>query len=136
MKRTSANGKVANNGWGAMTAGQMLLQKPIDMSWANLSRRNATFQEPASEVRHDWAIQANGTPGVTLTAKMAREGLGNYVKLIARVLFTGTGTIRWLLVHSESWKTQVGFQDFATLPPTTLSSKRKLKTEKWNRWWT
>jgi len=53
MKRTSANGKVANKGWGAMTAGQMLLQKPIDMSWANLSRRNATFQEPASEVRHD-----------------------------------------------------------------------------------
>jgi hypothetical protein len=102
MKRTSANGKAPDNGRGAATAGQMLLQKPIDMEWANLSRRNFPFQEPTTEVRHDSAIQANRTPGVTSTAKIASECLGNYVKLIARALFTGTGTTRWLLVHSES----------------------------------
>ena len=102
MKRTSANGKAADNGRGAATAGQMLLQKPNDMEWANLSRRNFPFQEPTTEVRHDSAIQANSTPGVTSTPEMASEGPGNYVELIARVLFTSTGTTTWLLVHSES----------------------------------
>jgi hypothetical protein len=85
-----------------MTAGQMPLQKPVDMRWANQSRRNFPFQEPTSEVRHDSAIQVNRTPGVTSTPEMASEALGNYVELIARVLFTSTGTTTWLLVHSES----------------------------------
>ena len=85
-----------------MTVGQMPSQKPIDMRWANLSRRNFPFQEPTSEVRHDAVIQVNRTPGVTSTPEMASEGLGNYVELIARVLFTSTGTRTWLLVHSES----------------------------------
>jgi len=110
MKGTSANGKVTNHWRGAMTAGQMPLQKPIDMGWANLSRRNFPFQEPTSEVRHDSAIQVNRTPGVTSTPEMASEGLGNYVELIARVLFTSTGTTTWLLVHSESSKTQRVFK--------------------------
>jgi hypothetical protein len=102
MKGTSANRKVTDHWRGAMTAGQMPLQKPIDMGWANLSRRNFPFQEPTSEVRHDSAVQVNRTPGVTSTPEMASEGLGNYVELIARVHFTSTGTTTWLLVHSES----------------------------------
>jgi hypothetical protein len=92
-----------------MTAGQMPLQKLIDMGWANLSRRNFPFQEP-TEVRHDSDIQANRTPGVTSTAEMASEGLENYVKFIAGLLFTRTGTTTWLLVHSESCKTQRVFK--------------------------
>jgi hypothetical protein len=110
MKGASANGKVTDHWRGAMTARQTPLQKPLDMGWANLSRGNFSFQEPASEVRHDPTIHFNRTPGVTSTAEMASEGLENYVKLIARVLFTRTGTTTWLLVHSESLKPTGAFK--------------------------
>ena len=91
MECTSANGKVADHGWVAMTAGQMLLEKPIDMRFANLSRRDFPFQEPSFEVRHDSAIQADGTGGVTSTVEIASEGLGNYVNLVARFRFMIAG---------------------------------------------
>jgi hypothetical protein len=102
MKRTATKGKIADYGWVAMTAGQMLLKKRADMGWANLSRGDLPLREPSSEVRHDSAIQADGTGGVASTAKIVSEGLGNYVNLVTRILFTITGTTRRLSVHSES----------------------------------
>jgi hypothetical protein len=77
-------------------------------------------------VRHDSAIQTDGACGVTPTAEIASEGLGNYVKLVTRILFTIAGSTTWLFVHSESRKPS-GFQDLAILPPTPLSPKKKLK---------
>ena len=74
-----------------MTAGQMLLEKPIDMEWANLSRGDVSLRKPLSEVRHDSGIQAHGARSVTPTAEIPNEGLGNYVNLRARVCFTIAG---------------------------------------------
>ena len=74
-----------------MTAGQMLLEKPVDMEWANLSRGDLPLREPSSEVRYDPAIQADGTRGVTPTAEIASEALENYVNLAARILFSIAG---------------------------------------------
>ena len=78
----------------------MPLEKPIDMGWANLSRGDLLLREPSSEVCHDSAIQADGTGGVAPTAEIASEGLGNYVNLAARFLFTIAGPTTRLLVHS------------------------------------
>jgi hypothetical protein len=102
MKRTSTNGKTADLGWGAVTAAQMPPEKPVDMAWANLSRRDLPLREPSSKVRHDSAIQANGTRGVTPTAEIASEGFGNYVNLVARILSTIASTVTYRLVHSEA----------------------------------
>ena len=74
-----------------MAARQMLLQKPVDMEWANLSRGDLPLREPSSEVGHDSAIQADSTGGVAPTAEIASEGLGNYVNLVVRVFFTIAG---------------------------------------------
>jgi hypothetical protein len=71
----------------------MLLQKPVDMGWANLSRDDLTLREPSSEACHDSAIQADGTGGVATTAEIATENLGNYVNLVARFLFMIAGPI-------------------------------------------
>jgi hypothetical protein len=75
-----------------MAAAQMLLEKPVDMGWANLSRGDLPLREPPFEVLHDSAIQADGTLGVSPTAEIASEGRGNYVNLAARILFTIAGT--------------------------------------------
>jgi hypothetical protein len=72
----------------------MLLQKPVDMGWANLSRGDLPLREPSSEVCHDSAIQADGTGGVAPTAEIATEDLGNYVNLVARFLFMIAGTLK------------------------------------------
>jgi outer membrane receptor for monomeric catechols len=77
-------------------------------------------------MRHDSAIQTDGTRGVTPAAEIASKGLGNYMKLMAGVLFTITGTTNWLLVHGGSRKPS-GFQNLAILPPTKLRPKKKLE---------
>jgi hypothetical protein len=92
MKGTSTNGKTANHRWRAMAAAQMLLEKQLDMGWTNLSRADLPFREPSSEVRHDSTIQADGALGVSPTAEIASEGLGNYVNLAARTRLTIVGT--------------------------------------------
>ena len=84
-------GEGVDDRWNAVAARQMLLQKPVDMEWANLSRGDLPLREPSSEVCHDSAIQADGTGGVAPTAEIASEGLGNYVNLVARVFFTIAG---------------------------------------------
>ena len=84
-------GEGVDHGWNAMAVRQMLLQKPVDMGWANLSRDDLPLREPASEVCHDSAIQTDGTGGVAPTAEIASEGLGNYVNLVARFLFMIAG---------------------------------------------
>ena len=89
-----------DHGRKAMAVRQMLLQKPVDMGWANLSRGDLLLREPSSEVCHDSAIQADGTGGVAPTAEIASEGLGNYVNLAARFLSTIAGPTTRLLVHS------------------------------------
>jgi hypothetical protein len=126
MQRTSTEGKAADHGWDALTAGQMLPEKPVHMVWANLSPGDLPLREPSSEMRHDSAIQVDGTRGVTSAAEIASEGLGNYVNLTARFLFTIAGTPTRLILHSESRKPS-GFQGLAILPPTKLSSKKKPK---------
>ena len=85
-----------------MASRQMLLQKPVDMGWANLSRGDLLLREPSSEVCHDSTIQADGTGGVAPTAEIASEGLENYVNLVARVSLHDRRLSTWLLVHSES----------------------------------
>ena len=119
-------GEGVDPGWNAMAARQMLLQKPVDIGWTNLSRGDLPLREPLSKVCHDSAIQPDGTRGVAPTAEIASEGLGNYVNLVTRFLFTIAGSTTWLFVHSESRKPS-GFQDLAMLPPTPLSPKKKLK---------
>jgi len=75
-----------------MAAGQKVMKKPVDMGRANLSRRDLPLPKPSSKVRHDSAVQANRTDGVTPTAKIAGEGLGNHVNLVTRNRFTSAGT--------------------------------------------
>ena len=83
MQGTPTKGKAADRGWDALTAGQMLPEKPVHMVWANLSPGDLPLREPTSEVRHDSAIQVDGTRGVTSASKIASEGLGNYVNVAA-----------------------------------------------------
>jgi hypothetical protein len=104
----------------------MLLKKPVHMVWANLSPVDLPLRKPSAEVRYDSAIQVDGTRGVAPAAQIASEGLGNYVNMLARFLFTIAGTPTRLILHSESRKPS-GFQGLAILPPTKLSSKKKLK---------
>jgi hypothetical protein len=126
MQRTPTKGKAADRGWDALTAGQMLPEKPVHMVWANLSPGDLPLREPPSGMRHDSAIQVDGTRGVTSAAEITTEGFGNYVNLLASFLFTIAGTPTRLILHSESRKPS-GFQDLAILPPTKLSSKKKPK---------
>jgi hypothetical protein len=69
----------------------MLLEKPVDMGWANLSRGDLPLRKPSFEVRYDSTIQADRTCGVTPTAEIASEGLGDYVNLVARFRITIAG---------------------------------------------
>jgi hypothetical protein len=80
----------------------MLVNKPVDMGQTNLSRRHSPAREPSPEVRHDMAIQANRAEGVSPTAPIAGEGVGNYVNLATGTRFTSTGITTWLMVHSET----------------------------------
>jgi hypothetical protein len=79
-----------------------MLKKPFAMGWANPPQGDLAWLEPLPEVRHDSAIQANRTAGITLAAKIAGEGLRNYVNLVARARITSAGVATYLLVHSET----------------------------------
>ena len=92
MQRSSAEGKAADRRWDALTVGQMLPEKPVHLVRTNLSPGDLPLREPSSEVRHDSAIQVDGARGVTPAAEIASEGLGDYVNLVARILFTIAGT--------------------------------------------
>ena|ERR1035437_7128793 len=102
MKCPLAKGKVADHGWIAMAAGQMVSKKPLDIGWANLLRRDLPLAEPSAEVLHDSAIQANRADGVAPSAKIAGEDLRDYVNLMARTCFTSAGMMAQFLVHSKA----------------------------------
>ena len=106
----------------------MLLEKPIDMGWANLPRGDMLLQEPSSEVRHHSTIQAHGIGGVPAAAQIASKGLETYVKLGPDIRFTVAGPLRHVFWFIASPGKPSGFQDFAILPPTKLSPKKKLKS--------
>jgi hypothetical protein len=85
-----------------MAAGQMVSKKSLDMDWANLLRPDLPLAEPSAEVPRDSAVRANRAVGVTPSAKIAGEGLRDYVNLIARTCFMSADMTAQLLVHSEA----------------------------------
>lgn len=106
MKRTPTKPKAANHGLRAVTSEQMLVEKPLDVCWANLSWRDVPLREPSPEVRHASDVPANGVRRVATPAKIAGESLGNYVNLRDVRSFTSLITPAWLLVHSKSCETR------------------------------
>ena len=85
-----------------MASGQMLLEKPIDMGWANLPWVDMLLQKPSSEVCHHSTIQAHGIGVVPAAAQIASKGFESYVKLASDLRFTVAAAPACLLVHSES----------------------------------
>jgi hypothetical protein len=80
----------------------MLLEKPIDMGWANLPWGDMLLQKPSPEVCHHSTIQAHGIGVVPTAAQIASKGFESYVKLAPDLRFTVAAALACLLVHSES----------------------------------
>ena len=76
------------------------------MGLTNLSRDDVLRREPPPEVRHHSTIHADGIGVIPTAAQIASKGLETYVKLAANIRVTAAAAPAWLLVHSESWKTQ------------------------------
>ena len=104
-------------------------EKRFHMGLTNLSRDDVLRREPPPEVRHHSTIHADGIGVVPPVAQITSESLETYVKMAADLRFTVAAALAWLLVHSESWKTQ-RFSRLRHASSYHIRSKEEVKNKK------